>query len=151
MRLMVDLPNESDIVAIFIHKPGRKLLVASSAGDGFIVPEDEVVAQTRSGKQVLNGDALLVRRIEGDHLAVDDRLLHRQRGERIGQVAVAMRAVEPDVAFQHVAVGGDDAGAGGPDLISGLSLALGRERQADLFGQFQDEGVRHLPTSLTAV
>ena len=49
LRLMVDLPNEAEIVALFIHRPGRKLLVASSAGDGFIVPEDEVVAQTRSG------------------------------------------------------------------------------------------------------
>ena len=54
LRLMVDLPNEADIVALFIHKPGEKLLVASSAGDGFIVAEDEVVAQTRAGKQVLN-------------------------------------------------------------------------------------------------
>ena len=29
----------------------------------------DILAQTRAGKQVLNGDALLVRRIEGDHLA----------------------------------------------------------------------------------
>src|SRR6056297_864386 len=43
LRLMVDLPNEADIVDLFIHKPGRKLLVASSAGDGFVVPEDEVL------------------------------------------------------------------------------------------------------------
>ncbi|WP_306111883.1 MULTISPECIES: DNA topoisomerase IV subunit A [Roseovarius] len=73
LRLMVDLPNESDIVAIFIHKPGRKLLVASSAGDGFIVPEDEVVAQTRSGKQVLNVRdgvrAQVCQTVTGDHVA----------------------------------------------------------------------------------
>ena len=54
VRLMVDLPNEAEIVKLFIHRPGGKLLLASSAGDGFVVPEDEVVAQTRSGKQVLN-------------------------------------------------------------------------------------------------
>jgi len=54
VRLMVDLPNEAEIVALFVHVPGRRLLVASSAGDGFVVPEDEVLAQTRSGKQVLN-------------------------------------------------------------------------------------------------
>ena len=54
LRLMVDLPNEAEILDIMIHKPGRKLLVASTSGDGFIVPEDDVVAQTRSGKQVLN-------------------------------------------------------------------------------------------------
>jgi topoisomerase-4 subunit A len=54
VRLMVDLPNEAEIVKLFIHRPGGKLLVASSAGDGFVVAEDDVVAQTRSGKQVLN-------------------------------------------------------------------------------------------------
>ncbi len=37
-----------------VHVPGRKLLVASSDGRGFVVPEDEVVAQTRAGRQVLN-------------------------------------------------------------------------------------------------
>ena len=54
VRLMVDLPNEAEIHDLLVHTPGRKLLVASSAGDGFIVPENDVVAQTRSGKQVLN-------------------------------------------------------------------------------------------------
>ena len=71
---MVDLPNETEIIDIFIHKPGRKLLVASSAGYGFIVPEDEVVAQTRSGKQVLNvrGDvrAKICKPVLGDSVAV---------------------------------------------------------------------------------
>ena len=73
LRLMVDLPNESEIIDILIHKPGQKLLVASTAGDGFIVAEEDVVAQTRSGKQVLNvsGDtrALLAKPVRGDHVA----------------------------------------------------------------------------------
>ncbi|MEL7301969.1 MAG: DNA topoisomerase IV subunit A [Pseudomonadota bacterium] len=73
LRLMVDLPNEADIVALFIHQPGRKLLVASSAGDGFLVPEDEVVAQTKSGKQALNvrapARALLCKPVTGDAVA----------------------------------------------------------------------------------
>jgi len=73
LRLMVDLPNEADIVEVLIHKPGRKLLVASTAGDGFIVPEDEVVAQTRGGKQVLNlrspARAQVCRPVNGDHVA----------------------------------------------------------------------------------
>jgi len=54
VRLMIDLGNEYIPVAIFIHRPGRKLLVASDAGRGFIVPEDETIAQTRIGRQVLN-------------------------------------------------------------------------------------------------
>ncbi|KIN62275.1 Topoisomerase IV subunit A [Sulfitobacter noctilucicola] len=73
LRLMVDLPNEAQIVALFIHQPDRKLLVASSAGDGFVVPEAEVVAQTKSGKQVLNvrGDtrALVCKPVAGDSVA----------------------------------------------------------------------------------
>ena len=73
VRLMVDLPNEAEIVALFIHRPGQKLLVASSAGDGFVVAEDEVIAQTRAGKQVLNvrGEvrAKVCRPVEGDHVA----------------------------------------------------------------------------------
>src|SRR3546814_16583595 len=52
----------------------RKLVVASSDGRGFMVPEDEVVAQTRAGKQVLNvkGDveAAACKRVEGDSVAV---------------------------------------------------------------------------------
>ncbi|MFD2738114.1 DNA topoisomerase IV subunit A [Sulfitobacter aestuarii] len=73
LRLMVDLPNEVQIVDLFIHKPGRRLLVASSAGDGFVVPEDDVLAQTRGGKQVLNvrGEtrALICRPVSGDAVA----------------------------------------------------------------------------------
>jgi topoisomerase-4 subunit A len=54
VRLMIELGNEHDIVALSVFKGGRKFLVASDAGRGFIVPEDEVVAQTKNGKQVLN-------------------------------------------------------------------------------------------------
>ncbi len=74
VRLMVDLPNESAIVALRIHRPGGQLLVASSAGDGFVVPEDEVVAQTRAGKQVLNVKAPVAAKVcvpvAGDSVAV---------------------------------------------------------------------------------
>jgi len=73
LRLMIDLPNEVGIVDLFIHDPQGKRLVASMAGDGFIVPEAEIVAQTRTGRQVLNvkGDvkALLAHRVSGDHVA----------------------------------------------------------------------------------
>ncbi|AKO98289.1 Type IIA topoisomerase (DNA gyrase/topo II, topoisomerase IV), A subunit [Marinovum algicola DG 898] len=74
LRLMVDLPNEAEIVDLFIHGPERKLLVASSAGDGFVVPEAEVVAQTRAGKQVLNvrapTRARVCKPVTGDAVAV---------------------------------------------------------------------------------
>ncbi len=74
LRLMVDLPNEAQIVDLFIHVPGRKLLVASDAGDGFVVSETDVLAQTRTGKQALNLGAGVKARIckpvTGDAVAV---------------------------------------------------------------------------------
>jgi topoisomerase-4 subunit A len=56
VRLMVELEENHDFVEIFVHEPGRKLLVAATSGHGFIVPEDEMVAMTRKGKQVMNVD-----------------------------------------------------------------------------------------------
>jgi topoisomerase-4 subunit A len=53
LRLMIDLPNEHDVIALFPHRPGTRLLVASVDGRGFIVDGDEALAQTRGGKQVL--------------------------------------------------------------------------------------------------
>ncbi|NJM30239.1 MAG: DNA topoisomerase IV subunit A [Rhizobiales bacterium] len=54
VRLMADLDAADSIVALFVFKLGAKRLVASTEGDGFIVSEDECVATTRKGKQVLN-------------------------------------------------------------------------------------------------
>ncbi|MGB3177641.1 MAG: DNA topoisomerase IV subunit A [Albidovulum sp.] len=73
VRLIVDLPNEADIVDLLIYRAGAKYLVASSEGDGFVVPSEEVVAQTRAGKVVLNVKegvkARVCRQVSGDHVA----------------------------------------------------------------------------------
>ncbi|MGL4309153.1 MAG: DNA topoisomerase IV subunit A [Paracoccaceae bacterium] len=73
VRLMVDLPNDSAIVDLLIHRVGERYLVASTEGDGFIVSSDEMLAQTRAGKQVLNVadgvKAALCRKVTGDHVA----------------------------------------------------------------------------------
>ncbi|MGA8952851.1 MAG: DNA topoisomerase IV subunit A [Xanthobacteraceae bacterium] len=53
-RLFIDLEQDADVVTVFRYQGGRKLLVASRQGRGFIVPEDEGLANTRKGKQVLN-------------------------------------------------------------------------------------------------
>ncbi len=61
-RLMIDLGNEHDVVALLPHRPGLKLLVAASDGRGFVVAADEALAQTRGGKQILNlGDGAVAR------------------------------------------------------------------------------------------
>ena len=74
VRLMVDLPNDSEILDLQIFRGGEKMLVASSAGDGFVVASDEVLAQTKAGKQVLSLGAgvktAVCRKVTGDHVAV---------------------------------------------------------------------------------
>ena len=73
VRLMVELEENHDIAEIFVHDPSRKLLVASTGGYGFIVPEEEVIASTRKGKQILNvtepEEARVCVPVEGDCVA----------------------------------------------------------------------------------
>ncbi|MCS4241630.1 topoisomerase-4 subunit A [Rhizobium sp. BIGb0125] len=54
VRIMVDMENDQDILTAFVHDPARKLLLASTAGNGFIVTESEMIANTRKGKQIMN-------------------------------------------------------------------------------------------------
>ncbi|MGQ2991382.1 DNA topoisomerase IV subunit A [Brevundimonas sp.] len=68
LRLMIELDEKAEIIAVLAHQPGAKLLVASKAGYGFIAPEDDMLAQKRGGKQVLNGDLLALMRLTGDHV-----------------------------------------------------------------------------------
>jgi len=76
LRLMIDLANGHDVVDMFIYRGGRKFIIASDVGKGFIVKEEELLAQTKNGRQVLNlkpGEEAqtLVAVMEGhDHVAV---------------------------------------------------------------------------------
>ncbi|MCB1521264.1 MAG: DNA topoisomerase IV subunit A, partial [Hyphomicrobiaceae bacterium] len=74
VRLMVDIEQNHDIIEAFVHQPGRKLLIASTAGYGFVVPEDDVIASTRKGRQVLNitepDEARCCVPVDGDQVAV---------------------------------------------------------------------------------
>jgi topoisomerase IV subunit A len=56
IRLFIELEQEADVVSVFAFRGERKMLVASRAGRGFVAPEDECLATTRKGKQVLNID-----------------------------------------------------------------------------------------------
>jgi topoisomerase-4 subunit A len=81
VRLMVDMEEGQDIVELFVHRPGRKRVIASKKGDGFLVSEDELIANTRKGKQVLNvtgtEEARLIVPVDGDMVAIigDNRKL----------------------------------------------------------------------------
>jgi len=74
LRIMVDIDADQDVVTAFVHEPGRKMLIASTAGNGFVVDEDQMVANTRKGKQVMNVtmpvEVKLLTPATGDHVAV---------------------------------------------------------------------------------
>ncbi|MEO9460008.1 MAG: DNA topoisomerase IV subunit A [Lentilitoribacter sp.] len=74
LRIMVDMDNDQDVLTAFVHQPNRKLLLASNIGNGFIVKETDLVANTRKGKQVMNvkmpDEAQLCVEVRGDYLAV---------------------------------------------------------------------------------
>jgi len=56
LRILIDLANDVSVVAMFVHRPGRKLLLASQTGRGFLAEESELIAQTRAGRMVLTVD-----------------------------------------------------------------------------------------------
>jgi DNA topoisomerase IV, A subunit, proteobacterial len=74
VRIMVDIEEGQDIVDLFVFSPGKRRIIASSAGYGFIVNEDDLIANTRKGKQILNvsapEEARLIVPCEGDRVAV---------------------------------------------------------------------------------
>ncbi|MCB1532491.1 MAG: DNA topoisomerase IV subunit A [Alphaproteobacteria bacterium] len=71
VRIMVDLPNDADIVDVMVFEPEKKVLVAATSGHGFIVKSDDLVAQTKNGKQILNvsgkAEARLCKAVAVDH------------------------------------------------------------------------------------
>ncbi|MDE1940372.1 MAG: DNA topoisomerase IV subunit A, partial [Alphaproteobacteria bacterium] len=74
IRTFIDLPPETDLVAMFAHQEGRKLLLAATSGHGFLTNEDDAVAMTKAGKRVMNvktpGEATVCRFVDGDSVAV---------------------------------------------------------------------------------
>ncbi len=76
VRLLVDIPNDADIVQMMIWQGDRKILVASRDGKGFIVSSNEILAQTKNGKTIMsvsdNGDAQICKWLDpkDDHIAI---------------------------------------------------------------------------------
>ncbi len=82
IRLMVELSNEEDLIALFVAREGERWLVASAAGRGLLVRAEDLLAERRTGRQVLNlkpGErAEVCVPAQGDQVAVlgaDRRLL----------------------------------------------------------------------------
>jgi topoisomerase-4 subunit A len=74
IRMFIDLDQDAAVVSTFVNKGGRKFLIASGEGQGFVVNEDDCVSTTRKGKQVLNvempNEARAIATVAGDTVAV---------------------------------------------------------------------------------
>ena len=74
IRMFIDMDQDAAVVSVFVNKGGRRFLIASSEGQGFVVKEDDCVGNTRKGKQVLNvempNEACAVTSVVGDQVAV---------------------------------------------------------------------------------
>ena len=74
IRLMFDLDNNQEIIALFPYVEGQKMMLASSVGKGFVVETASLIASTRGGKQVMNvsgaARAMICSPIEGEQIAV---------------------------------------------------------------------------------
>jgi topoisomerase IV subunit A len=74
IRMFIDMDQDAALVSLFVNKSGRKFLIASGEGQGFIVKEEDCVGNTRKGKQVLNVDmpneARAITTVTGDTVAV---------------------------------------------------------------------------------
>ena len=74
IRMFIDMEQDAAIVSLFVNTGGRKFLVASYEGQGFVVNEDDCVGNTRKGKQVLNvempNEAKALTTVTGDTVAV---------------------------------------------------------------------------------
>ena len=122
IRMFIDMEQDAAIVSLFVNKGGRKFLVASHEGQGFVVNEDDCVGNTRKGKQVLNvempNEARAIATVTGDTVAVIgtnhkmvifplDQVpeMARGRGVRLQKYTSAHAVRRRDLRFQ-----------GGPDL-----------------------------------
>ena len=74
VRLMVDIDDGEDILAVLLYVPGTKMLIAGADARGFVVSQDDMISSTRKGRAVLNVDEGVKTRVlvpvEGDHVAV---------------------------------------------------------------------------------
>jgi len=74
IRLLAEIGEGADVAAVFPYEPGRKMLVVSSDGRGFVAPQDEMVGTTRKGKGLINvaggARAVIITPVDGDHVAV---------------------------------------------------------------------------------
>lgn len=93
VRLMIDLANNDEVVAMFVYEPKANYLIASDKAYGFIVDENHILAQTRNGRKIMNvaedENVRFCIKVTGDHVAIvgDNRKLLVFKAEEIPAMA----------------------------------------------------------------
>ncbi len=129
LRNTLDIEAEAQIIAVIVHRPGQRLLLAADTGKGFAATTDELLAETRKGRQVVNlkdkAKLVVVRPIASahDHVAVvgDNRKLVVFNLEELPDLARGQ-----GVTLQRYRDGGM-ADATTFTLAEGLSWTMGGE------------------------
>ena len=74
IRLLADIDENADIIGVQLYRPGTDMLAVTSDGRGFVVAQDDLIANTRKGRNIVNVDAPGTLRAlvvaEGDHVAM---------------------------------------------------------------------------------
>lgn len=74
LRLMIDLANNDEVVAMFVYEPKTDYLIASDKGYGFVADENHILAQTRQGRRIMNvaddENVKFCLKMDGDYIAV---------------------------------------------------------------------------------
>jgi len=148
IRMFIDLEQDADIVSLFVNKGGRKFLIASHEGQGFVVNEDDCVANTRKGKQVLNVDppneARAITVVAGDSVATigDNRKMLIFLLDQVPEMArgrgVRLQRYK-DGGLSDVAVFDSKQGLGWRDS-AGREFSITMKELADWRGNRSDAG-----------
>lgn len=143
LRLMVDISNNDNVVAMFVYEPKTSYLLATGEGRGFIVDDSHIIAQTRNGRKIMNvaeGEktAFCVK-AAGDMIAVvgENRKLLVFKSEEVPTMArgrgVVLQKYKDgglsDIQFFNEAEGFSFSRSGGTGIETDLRTWLGHRGQ----------------------
>lgn len=143
LRLMVDIANNDNVVAMFVYEPKTSYLLATGEGRGFIVDDSHIIAQTRNGRKIMNvaeGEktAFCVK-AAGDMIAVvgENRKLLVFKSEEVPTMArgrgVVLQKYKDgglsDIQFFNEAEGFSFSRSGGTGIETDLRTWLGHRGQ----------------------
>lgn len=143
LRLMIDIANNDTVAAMFVFEPKTQYLLASNTGRGFIVDENHILAQTRSGRKIMNVSSgektVFCTKVTGDMTAIvgENRKLLIFKTEEIPTMArghgVALQKYKDggmsDVQFFNEADGFSFSRSGGVGVETNLMTWLGHRGQ----------------------